>query len=101
MDKINTQKIEIGKRIVTIRESLNMSQAKFAEHVDISINFLSQIENGNKGLSAETVAKISEKTGISADYIVLGKVGNTIISPDSRNRIKHHLTEVLRILDEE
>lgn len=96
----NTKK-EIGKRIVIIRESMNMSQTKFAELVDISVNFLSQIENGNRGLSGETTARISEKTGFSTDYILLGKTGDNVISPDSRNRIKEHLIKSMNILDED
>lgn len=99
-DKSN-HKIEVGKRIVIIRDSLNMSQTKFAELVDISVNFLSQIENGNRGLSGDTVARISEKTGYSTDYILLGKTGNDIISPDARNRIREHLIESLNILNED
>lgn len=94
-------RIEIGKRVAIIRECMKMSQPKFAELVDISHNFLSQVENGNRGLSGETVARISKMTGYSTDYILLGKTGNNAISPDSRNRIKEHLAESLRILDEE
>lgn len=99
-DENKTNSIETGKRIAFIRECMKMSQPKFAELVNISQNFLSQIENGNRGVSGETVARISNATGYSTDYILLGKTGNDIISPDSRAIIREHLTETLRILDE-
>jgi transcriptional regulator with XRE-family HTH domain len=44
-----------------------------AEDIDISINFLSEIENGKKGFSAETLYKLCSEHNISADYILFGK----------------------------
>lgn len=66
-------KKEIGKRIHQIRIQNEYTQAEFAETIDISINFLSEIENGKKGLSQETLAKICIKMNVSADYILFGK----------------------------
>lgn len=100
-DANRSSKADIGKRVATIRECMKMSQPKFAELVNISHNFLSQVENGNRGLSGETVARISVMTGYSTDYILLGKTGNNIISPDYRNQMKEYLTKALDMLNEE
>lgn len=68
-----SNKIEIGKRIHQIRVQNEYTQAEFAEAIDISVNFLSEIENGKKGLSQETLAKICTTMNVSADYILFGK----------------------------
>ena len=46
-------KSKVGQRIRQLRIQNDYTQAKFAELIDISINFLSEIENGKKGLSQD------------------------------------------------
>ena len=65
-------KPEIVQRIRQLRHMYDYTQAEFAELIDISINFLSEIENGKKGLSQDTLAKICRQLGASADYILFG-----------------------------
>lgn len=77
----NQRRIDIGQRIRTIRLQKHMTQAYFAESLDISINFLSELENGKKGLSEETIYKICQFCNISADYLLYGKNG-TLSSQD-------------------
>lgn len=72
MDDI-LNKYEVGQRIRQLRQSGDYTQAEFAEAVDISINFLSEIENGKKGLSQERLARISQQLQTSCDYILFGK----------------------------
>lgn len=66
-------KKEIGDRIRKIRLEQNHTQAQFAESIDISINFLSEIENGKKGMSQETIYKLCTHYNVSADYLIFGK----------------------------
>lgn len=66
-------KLVIGKRIRHEREKLAMTRDEFAEQVEISPQFLAEIENGTKGMSAETLYKICEKISLPADYILLGR----------------------------
>ena len=65
-------KSEIGQRIRQLRLFSDYTQAEFAELIDISINFLSEIENGKKGVSQDTLAKICRQLNSSADYILFG-----------------------------
>ena len=64
---------EIGQRIKKMRTNHNLTQAQLAESLNISVNFLSEIENGKKGLSQETICKICNFFDISADYLLMGK----------------------------
>ena len=65
-------KIEIGQRIRRLRISNDFTQSEFAEEIDISINFLSEVENGKKGLSQETLARICQSTHTSEDSLLFG-----------------------------
>ena len=63
----------MGKRVRRIREQLDLTREQFAEQVGISPQFLAEIENGKKGMSADTLFKICTRFDLSADYILLGK----------------------------
>ncbi|MCL2193362.1 MAG: helix-turn-helix transcriptional regulator [Treponema sp.] len=47
----------LSRNIKRYRNNQNLSQADLAEKLDISVNFLCNIENGNRGISFETIAK--------------------------------------------
>ena len=81
--------VVIGNRIRTIRESLSMTRERFAELIDISSSFLSQIERGDKSMSLETLMVISSKTGYSCDYILFGDATHTAYV-DKINKIILH-----------
>lgn len=65
-------KHSIGKRVHDFRIQNDYTQAQFAELMDISVNFLSEIENGKKGMSQETLCKLCRHFQLSADYILFG-----------------------------
>ena len=71
----------IGKRLRRQREKLSMTREKFAEQIDISPQFLAELENGKKGMSAETLCSICEKTKTSADYLLLGRQLTDVKTP--------------------
>ena len=78
-------KIMIGSRIRTVRESMPMTREQFAELINVSVSFLSQIERGNKLMSIEKLMEISTKTGFSTDYILFGdKAKSNYVSRISR-----------------
>ncbi len=70
MDIIN--KSEVGARVRQLRLLGDYTQAEFAELLDLSITFLSEIENGKKGLSQETLARLCKNLQVTADYILFG-----------------------------
>jgi transcriptional regulator with XRE-family HTH domain len=63
---------EIGKRIRKVRLDLDMTINDFAERIDISSSFLSDVELGKRGISAENIVKICSKCNISCDYLLMG-----------------------------
>lgn len=71
-NKTKVLKIEMGKRITKIREDLKMTKVEFAKLLQITDQYLGLIEKGVYCLSVEKIKLLTEKTGISADYIISG-----------------------------
>ena len=76
-DELNKQ---IGARVRTQRECLGITREGLCNYVNISPQFLSEIERGIKGVSAETLYKLCNGLGVSADYILMGKSNPADIS---------------------
>lgn len=69
---------EIGKRIRDERESIGLTRERFAELLELSINFVGQIERGEKKMSLETITNISDCLHVSLDYLIKGTPDNKI-----------------------
>ena len=59
-------RIILSRNLKKFRVQHNYTQAKFAEMIDISIPFLSDIENGKKWISPATFAKMAVALEIEA-----------------------------------
>lgn len=59
----------LGARIKRERQSRGITQEYLAEKADISLNFMSLIENG-RNMSVETLIKIAMALGVSVDYLL-------------------------------
>ena len=64
--------IAIGSRIRKQREQFGFTREVFAEKLDITPKFCADIELGNKGMSVQTLCKISDILKLSTDYILFG-----------------------------
>ena len=56
----------LSQNIRRFRSYRKLSQAEFAEKIDISIPFLSDIENGKKWISPTTLLKMADALNIEA-----------------------------------
>lgn len=65
--------ISIGGRIRKQREFLGLTREQFAEKLDVTPKFCSDIELGIKGMSVPTLCKIAQTLSLSTDYILFGK----------------------------
>lgn len=92
---------EIGIRIRLEREKLGLSREKFAEIVGLSSFYIGQIERGERRMSINTLANISNSLNSSLDYILNGHVfymENITISESFDNLYKEGFDEELREL---
>jgi transcriptional regulator with XRE-family HTH domain len=73
MEVKHMDKTAVGKRLRRHREKLGLSREQFAEQINISPQFLAEIENGKKGMSAETLYKICENHEDIVEYLLMGR----------------------------
>ena len=59
----------LGKRIREERLKKGLTQEQLAEKVDISLNFMSLIENG-KNMSVQTLINLADALDVSIDYLL-------------------------------
>lgn len=60
------------RRIIMLRELLQMSQVKFAEKIKISQGALSQIESGKSQISLDTLRNLSTELNVNCNWVVHG-----------------------------
>ena len=67
--------MEFGARIRTRRNGLDWSQEELARRAGISKGFLSDVENGKRGIRAETLLDLARVLGLSIDFLMTGEEG--------------------------
>ena len=73
--------MEVGKRLRSQRENLQMTREQLCELIDVSPQYLSQVERGVKGLSLEKLLVMCDGLGLSTEYVLRGVDALTDISP--------------------
>lgn len=65
--------VQIGGRIRIAREAAGYTQEHFAELIDVSVQYTSDLERGVVGTSIPTLIKICEALHVSSDYLLFGR----------------------------
>ncbi len=89
---------EIGQRIRVLRKEKRLSQLELANRLDINMDHLSRIENGNKGMSLDLLTEFSKYFSVSTDYILFGNKQNAEEIKESISIIQFQLKEIERKL---
>ncbi|GHU80669.1 hypothetical protein FACS1894191_6440 [Clostridia bacterium] len=63
-----------GRRLRAKRKELKWTQEYTAERLNISASYYAAIEGGDKPVSSAMLPKLSRVFGLSADYILFGKL---------------------------
>ncbi len=66
----------IGRRIEETRKLRKISQAELAERTDLSLSYISFIENAKKKASLQSLVVIAEVIGTTIDTLLSGNQGN-------------------------
>lgn len=64
---------DMGKRLSDKRKELGITQEKLAEKMSVSIQMISNMEQGKKAIRPENLVKICNVLNISADYVLTGE----------------------------
>lgn len=88
---------DVGNKIRERRNFLKVTQENLANNINVSASFISDIENGRRKMSLETMIKISIALKTSLDYFVLDNVKDI----KTKNNIKFdELKNILETVDE-
>lgn len=91
---------QIGKRIIERRKKLGLTQEALAEKGDMTTQFVSYAESGKRAMRP---LKISSALGVSADYILTGKIVDKdylLLSDKMRKLTPSQLRLIENIIDE-
>ena len=64
--------IQLGARIKNAREAAGLTQEQFAEIIEKTPQYISDLERGVYGVSLETLKTMCEKLSVSADDMIFG-----------------------------
>lgn len=81
-------------RFKELRETLSLTQQKFADRLDISRNFVAQIEMGNKVPSERTIKDICREFKVNYEWLTEG-TGEMFIQNKRKSEIADFVGSVL------
>ncbi len=93
-------KVDTGKRLKKLRESLGYTQEKMAEVLEVSVTLYKKMENGSYNISVKSLRRLKEIFNVSIDYLMFGEQISFdriwMLLQSSRNSVKLKL--LLRLL---
>ena len=90
---------QVGERLRMVRESLNMTQKDFAESLNMSNSYYSQVENGNGAPGYDILVQLVMRYNVSLDYVFTGE-GSMFFRPDRSDLYNgEYLGEIKEIED--
>ncbi|MGE8204733.1 helix-turn-helix domain-containing protein [Heyndrickxia sp. NPDC080065] len=78
---------EIGIKIKKLRKERKLTLKQIADHTNLSISFLSQVERSKSSITLESLKKISEALGVNPSYF-FSKSDKKVETTVMRNVIK-------------
>jgi transcriptional regulator with XRE-family HTH domain len=70
-----------GDRIRELREQQGMTLDQLASRVGTTKGFLSDVENGKRGVGNENLLRLAQALGASVDYLMTGNQAQSAIAP--------------------
>ena len=65
--------VAVGRRLKLARTMRKMTQEKLAEAADTSVQFLSQLENGEQTMTMIKFGRLATALRVSSDYLLFGR----------------------------
>ncbi|MEE2750838.1 MAG: helix-turn-helix transcriptional regulator [Myxococcota bacterium] len=94
---VAVEPVSFGEWLRSQRVQRGLSQAWLAEAIGVSGSLLSRVENGEKSLSLESLAKLGRQLGLEARRVQL-RAG--VLAPEVLGVLQGHPEEFLQWLDE-
>jgi transcriptional regulator with XRE-family HTH domain len=94
--------MRIGHRVRGARKALGLKQQELADEVEVTPQHISRIELGQAAPSVQTLLKLGQRLGVTADYLLTGREtmlldasGAIRAAPDISATAKRHLIGML------
>ena len=94
--------IQIGEQVRIAREQAKLTQEQFAERIEVSPQYISDLERGVVGISIPTLKRACVALGVSSDQILFGAVSenrNAAIEKRCSNLSDKAFSALLDIVD--
>ena len=94
--------IQIGEQIRTAREQAKLTQEALAEKIEVSPQYVSDLERGVVGISIPTLKRACVALGVSSDQILFGTASedrNAAIEKRCSNLSDEAFTALLNMVD--
>lgn len=94
--------IQIGEQVRIAREQAKLTQEQFAERIEVSPQYISDLERGVVGISIPTLKRACVALGVSSDQILFGTVSenrNAAIEKRCANLSDKDFAALLDIID--
>lgn len=91
--------MDIAERLIKIRESIELSQEKFALKLGLSRNFINQVENRKKNISDRTISDICREFNVNEEWLRNGS-GEMFVKKSKNDQISDMISDVLNSDDE-
>lgn len=92
--KVNWE--EVGKRIAAGRKARHLSEEDLGKLLSFSKKYITDIENGRRGMRVETLYKISQILGLSVDYLFDGD-GADLPVDNKKKRLRENIFALLSV----
>ncbi|MBT3199182.1 MAG: helix-turn-helix transcriptional regulator [Phycisphaerales bacterium] len=64
-------KKKLGDEIRQVRKGLSWTQQELAEKTDVTVNYISLLENGHRGIGIDKLDRFAEVFGIPSSFLVM------------------------------
>ena len=94
--------IQIGEQVRIAREQAKLTQEQFAERIEVSPQYISDLERGVVGISIPRLKRACVALGVSSDQILFGAVSenrNAAIEKRCSNLSDDDFRALLDIID--
>lgn len=89
----------MNNRIKELRKQLNLTQEEFSSKVNLSRNFIAQIESGSKSPSERTVLDICREFSVNEDWLRTGQ--GDMFKPQTKNEeLLSFVNDVIELEDD-
>ena len=94
--------IRLGEQIKKAREDARQTQEQFSENIEVSPQYVSDLERGVVGISLPTFAKACCCLGVSANQLLFGKSHadrTSVLADKCKNLTDEEFSLMLKLID--